>query len=114
MLNWLAGKKTYILAAVVFVVVIGLVFFGRLTPAVATSVVLFALPLFAATFRSTMERHHDEVVDILTEVAIAGAATAAHNSSGALKAGVAIVEDGARLATEVRMESADVGTGAAQ
>ena len=104
MKKWLTGRKTYLGAILVVAIAAGLVFFHRLTPQVALAVALFALSLFAATFRAALQRHHDEAMEVLSEVAIAGAAVAARNVSGAMSAGAAAFEDGAKLDSEIKAE----------
>jgi hypothetical protein len=100
-IGWLEGKKTYILAGAVCLVVLVLVYLGRLTPTTAMAIALLALGGFAATFRAALAAHQEDLLDLLQAVAATGVAVAAHNSGAALKAGAAAVEDGARVEQEI-------------
>jgi hypothetical protein len=82
---WLLGKKTYLLAVLLVVTVLALVLLGRLTPETALTVALVFAGLLSASFRSAIELHHAEVMDVLEEVAEAGAALRAGNKAGAVQ-----------------------------
>jgi hypothetical protein len=72
--GWLAGRKTYLLAGLVGLVVAAAVFFGQMTPDRAYVVLLFATAGFAVTFRSAIETHHAEVIAALMDVGQLGIA----------------------------------------
>ena len=55
--EWLSGKKTYLLAALLVVTVSILVFLGRMTPATGLTVALVFAGLLSASFRSAMAEH---------------------------------------------------------
>jgi len=79
MAKWLSGKKTYILAAVMFLVLIVLLALGRLSVELAFEVLVFAAPCFAATYRDALQTHHSQVMDVLLDAVDAGVALRAHN-----------------------------------
>jgi hypothetical protein len=79
MLKTLEGKKTYILAVLLGVVLLILVFLGKLTPGLAVEIVIGFAPGFAATFRDAIEKNQSQIVAVLTDVAKAGADATAHN-----------------------------------
>jgi hypothetical protein len=108
MMKWLAGKKTYLVALAIVIVVIVLVVLGKLTPTTAMTVLLFAVGSLAATFRAAMERHQDEEMEILLEIANGGAAYARHDLPGALADGEKAVEGAVKLAVEVEAAEGNV------
>lgn len=79
--GWLAGRKTYILAGGVLLVLLALVYLGRLTPETAALVISFAVPLFALTFRSALGSHQAQVLAVLTDVAAVGYAVRLHDKA---------------------------------
>jgi hypothetical protein len=104
--DWLAGRKTYLLAAVLVQAVLVLVFLGRLTPETAAALGLLAASGFAVTFRSALERHQAEEIALLQDVARAGGAVAVHNNAALVSDVVKTVEDGIVLAAKVNEEKA--------
>jgi hypothetical protein len=102
--GWMEGRKTYALAGIVFLAVLGLTFAGRLTPSTASTVALFAVSGFAMTFRSALGRHQAEQLAILQEIAAAGLAARQHNRPAAVASLVQAAEQGAQLAGEVSKE----------
>ncbi len=104
-LDWLAGRKTYLVAAGVFLGVLGLVFFGRLTPQLATTVVVLAVPAFAATFRSALARHQQQELVILQAIAAAGRAAALHNDVALVNSLRSAVQGSVELAQQVAQEN---------
>ena len=103
-LSWMAGRKTYLMAGVVFLATVTLVFLGRLNPTTASAVVLFAISGFAATYRSALARHQEEEIAILVTIANAGKAAAARNSPALISAATQVVEQGTKLAGEIAQE----------
>jgi hypothetical protein len=81
----LAGKKTYILAALLVVTVLVLVYLGRLTPTAALTVALVFAGLLSASFRSAIEQHHVEVLNMLIGISEAGADVRQGNKAGAVQ-----------------------------
>lgn len=79
MLNWLNGKKTYLLAAAIGVAVVVLVVLGYMTPELAINIAMLALPAFAVTFRSALATHQKATLAVLTDIAQAGLAYRTHN-----------------------------------
>ncbi|HEY4358259.1 MAG TPA: hypothetical protein VGN16_21110 [Acidobacteriaceae bacterium] len=100
MMNWLVGKKTYLIAAAVCLATGGLVFAGRLTPETACAVGLFALGLFAASFRSALQTHQEDTMQLLRDLAGMGMSVSTRNVPQAIAAGARVVKDAAVLATE--------------
>jgi hypothetical protein len=105
MRKWLAVHWVYCVASLCAIVVVLLVFLGRLTPDAATGLSLVCVTMFAADFRPQLERHQKEVVQVLSAIAKAGEAAAARNIPGALQAGTQAVEDGTKLAQECEQEN---------
>jgi hypothetical protein len=101
-LDWLRGKKTYLVAGLTMAAVLLLVFLGKLTPATGISVALFAISLFGVTFRAAMEQHHEEILVVLEDVAQAGLAFAGHNTAKLLAAAEQAAIDGGKLAVDCR------------
>jgi hypothetical protein len=100
----MAGKKTYLLAGGVVLVLLSLVAAGRLTPATGPALLVFTAAGFGVTFRAALQRHQAEVVAILQGTVQIGAAVASHNVSGAVKAAEAIAPQGMELAQEINQE----------
>jgi hypothetical protein len=104
MRRYLAGKKTYLVAASIAVLTLSLVGCHRLSPEVAATLLLLGVSAMGATYRSALERHHQELMEVLSDVAIAGAAAAAR-SPAALEAALSAIQGGAHLVCEVKQES---------
>jgi len=102
--RWMAGRKTYLVAGMVLLTLVALVFLGRLTPDTGVALVTLAAAGFAATFRAALERHQKEEIALLQSIALAGAAAAAHNVPGAIRAAEAAIPQGAQLAEELSKE----------
>lgn len=81
----LAGKKTYLLAALLVVTVVVLVLLGELTPETGLAVALVFAGLLSASFRSAIEQHHAEVLNLLIGISEAGADLRAGNKAAVLK-----------------------------
>ena len=103
--GWLAGRKTYILAGIVILIVLALVFFGRLTPTMAAAIAVFALCGFSITFRSALHNHQAQVIAIFQKIADAGGQIHIRNSVVAREDILAAAEDAFGLAQQVRAES---------
>ena len=103
--HWLVGRKTYLLAAALAVATLALLFAGRLNAHAALVLLLFAAFGFPATFRAALERHHDETLTLLEELAETGAAVAVHNMPGALADGEAAMKLGSAIVDECRQEA---------
>jgi hypothetical protein len=102
--GWMAGKKTYLLAGGVILVLLVLVALGRLTPETGTALLVFAACGFGVTFRAALQRHQEEEIAILKGIAQAGAALATHNVPGALRAAESIAPQGMQLVQELQQE----------
>lgn len=102
--GWMAGRKTYWVATTLFLVVLGLVFDGRMDPATAASLGLFGMAGFAVTFRAALAHHQAEVIQILQQIAAAGSAARSHNQQAELTDLVAAGQLGLHLATTVSKE----------
>jgi len=102
--GWLAGRKTYLLAGVLVSVLLTLVFLGKLTPEIAAGLSTLAVGGFAVTFRSALERHQAEEVELLRDIALAGSMAVAHNALGALKIAQQAVPQGVQLVEELKQE----------
>jgi len=105
LLGWLEGRKTYVLVTLICLTAVALVFFRQVTPATALAVALVFLGLVAASFRAVLEKHHDEVLQGLTEVAALGAAVATHKTGAIEPLAVAVAQDGYALGSEIEQES---------
>jgi len=81
----LAGKKTYLLAALLVVTVLILVYLGCLTPETALTVALVFAGLLSASFRSAIGQHHAEVLNLLIGISEAGVDMRAGNKAGAVE-----------------------------
>ena len=102
--DWLAGRKTYLLAGVTILVLLFLVFLGKLTPESGCVLVAFAVSGFAVTFRHALERHHQAEVSLLLDIATAGLAYRQHNRGALASAAEAALHDGTGLATDLNKE----------
>jgi hypothetical protein len=101
-LRYLDGRKVYLLSGALVVGVLVLVFLGRLDP---TTGVTFAVGAsFAFAFRRTLQKHHDQVLSLLTDVGSAGAAARAHNKQAEIDSLMRAAEQGAALANEAVKE----------
>jgi hypothetical protein len=100
----LAGRKTYLVAGGVILVLLGLVFFGRLTPELAVGLLTSAVCGLGITFRSALARHQAEEIEILRDIALAGTMVVAHNAVGALKIAQQALPEGVQLAQELSQE----------
>jgi hypothetical protein len=104
--EWLGGRKTYLLAALLVVTVLILVYAGQATPETVLPVALVFAGLLSASFRSAIERHHAEVLNLLMGISEAGADMRAGNKAGA----IALVKSAApvaeQLAGELKAEAA--------
>lgn len=102
--GWMAGKKTYLLAGGVILVLLVLVGLGRLTPETGTALLVFAACGFGVTFRAALQRHQAEEIAILKGIAQAGAAVAKHDVPGAIRIAVGVAPQGMQLAQELNAE----------
>ena len=102
--DWMAGKKTYLLAGVILLVAAMLGLRDELTPETATFLLVVSVPGFAVTFRSALMRHHQEELMILEELAETGAAVAARNLPAAVEDVVKVAAAGERLVEECQQE----------
>lgn len=103
--QWLKGRKTYLLAGSLAIAALALLVTGRLNAHSAMALLLFAALGFPATFRSALERHQEETLGVLEELAETGAALASHNLPGAFAEGEAAAKAGAALASECNQEA---------
>jgi hypothetical protein len=107
----LAGRKTYLLAGLLVLTVVVLVFFGKLTPETALAVALVFAGLISASFRSAIEQHHAEVVNLLIDVAEVGVAVRSHNKAAEVSAAEGLAEQGIAVAASAGLlEPQAVGT----
>jgi hypothetical protein len=102
--EWLAGKKTYLLALLLVVTVLVLVYLGRLTPETALTVALVFAGLLSASFRSAIEQHHAEVLNLLIGISEAGADLRAGNKAGAVAVAKSMEPTAETLAAELNAE----------
>lgn len=102
--GWIAGQKTYLLSGVVLGGLLVCLFEGRLTPQTALRIVVCAVPLYAITFRSALERHNAQVLCVLKEIAAAGVMHATHQDRAAMAQLETAVADGCQLAGEIAQE----------
>ena len=98
--EWLAGKKTYLLAGLLVVTVLVLVWVGKLTPETALTVALVFAGLLSAIFRSAIEQHQAQVLQALAAVAEAGVDARAGNKAAA----VAVLKSEASAAEQLAVE----------
>jgi hypothetical protein len=103
---WLKGKKTYVVAALLLGATLQLLVSGHLTPTTALTVLMFAATLFPATFRAALAQHQAEELQLLGQIAAAGAAVTVHNYGAAERSGAAAVAEGIRLVNEVEAQRA--------
>lgn len=101
----LAGKKTYLLAFLLVATVLVLVYLGRLTPAAGLTVALVFAGLISASFRSAIEQHHAEVLNLLIEIAEAGTDMRVGNKAGAVQVVKSAAPVAEQLAGELKAES---------
>ncbi len=97
MLNWLIGKKTYLLAVAIAVAVVVLVLLGYMTPELAINIAMLALPAFAITFRAALATHQKAMLAVLTDIAQAGVAYRTHNVAGLASSADKLASDVAPL-----------------
>lgn len=102
--EWMAGRKTYLVAGTVLFALAVLVFLAKLTPDAGVGLVTVAVCGFGATFRHALERHQREEIAILSGIAEAGRWTIAHNVPSAAEAIVATLPQGVKLAEEIQHE----------
>lgn len=103
--KWLSARWRYDLASLLALTVMVLVFTGRITVDTAMAFVLTIITLLVLDLRPQLERHRAEMVQLLTEVAAAGRAAQTHNVGAAVRVGELAVQDGAKLAEEVKAEA---------
>jgi hypothetical protein len=90
------------------------VLYRQLTPQVAYAVALFALGLFAVTFRAAFAAHSAQVLQALTDAAVLGVAVRSKDKAAELQAATAIAQDAVVLDTAfAEKQPAVAQTGAA-
>ncbi len=104
MQQWLMGRKTYLLSGVLAIATLALLMAGRLNAHTALVLLLIAAFGFPATFRAALDRHHDETLTLLEELAETGAAVAIHNLPAAVASGEAAAKLASVIAAECRAE----------
>ena len=99
------GKRTYFVAGwfVVAALVAGAT--GRATPRVLQSLLIIAVCGLAATFRSALERHHEEEMELLEELAETGACLASRDLPKAAASAARAASVGIELVQEVKEEA---------
>lgn len=111
--GWMAGKKTYLLAAGILLVGLGLLLTGKLTPATASGLILFAACAFPVTYRAALERHQKDTLAALQQIALVGASVTVHNYPEARAEGAEamaqIIRLGQTLATEANAGTVEAG-----
>ena len=100
------GKRTYLLAGALAFATLFLLLAGRLTADTALALLLFAAAGFPATFRAALERHHEESLLLLEELAETGVAIAGRNLPKAEAMGRAVISQATTLAGECQKEQA--------
>jgi hypothetical protein len=81
----LAGRKTYLLAALLVVTVLILVYAGQATPETILPVAMVFAGLISASFRSAIAQHQAEVLQALTAIATAGIDVRQGNKAAAVQ-----------------------------
>jgi hypothetical protein len=109
--DFLAGKKTYLLAGTLLLIALGLLLAGRMSPTAVLFLVSVAVCGFPATFRQALARHQQEELELLEEIAQTGAALMAHNMKVAAAMGELAALDGAHLASECKDEAQEAKNG---
>ena len=102
--HWLVGKKTYLLACALLVATLALVMCGRLTPSAGMVLVMIAVCGFPVTIKASLDRHQQEAIELLTELAEVGAALAGHNLPGVVTGGEAAIRQATAIAQECNQE----------
>jgi len=102
LMGFLVGRKTYILAGVLCLATAVLVYTGRLTPTVALGTLLIALGGFAATFRNALQRHQEDSLRLLADIAAVGVAVKNHKDIQ--PAVTTAAKDGYVLGEEIEQE----------
>lgn len=105
-LGALQGKKTYLLVVLLFLITAGCIATGKLTVETACTIFLVFLGLFAASFRSAIGNHQDDVKAELAATATLMRDVVAHNTRAAVADGLAVFTKGEMLATEIQAEQA--------
>lgn len=102
--QWTTGKRTYLLAGALAIATLALLLAGRLSAQTALALLLLAAFGFPAALRAALERHHEESLLLLEELAETGAALAERNLPEAEAMGRAALAHVGELAEECRKE----------